>query len=281
MFTMRYLVLLISFSGLITCSAKGPAFPNAPKAEGAMSLEGRYRFPLKVNFFYKSMLGELFLERSSGQKKKTYFTMRSFGLTRSKAIRLRSYEGLAHRIAPDLMELRTNRCYLYGKDDWESRLAPMQRWDCDHLFFTYRSPSKFRKRERLMPIQSKRTRYSNWFKPTPLEPIPLRVRGVGVRKPVFFAGQIIHLEESPKSKLVIVWGNAGHDLLRNNQILTAQDDGGRVVGKLKVLSRPGDFIVCRWQGKYNPKASIVYALKAKWRNTSYLSFNLERQLFPY
>ena len=99
--------------------------------------------------------------------------MRTLGQNKNGAIRERSYEGLAYRINKNLMELRADRCYLFGKQDWEDRLVPLERWDCDHLFFTYRSKSNFKKREVLKAVKTKRTIYANWFSPTDLIPMPL------------------------------------------------------------------------------------------------------------
>ena len=259
------ILALLSFAAIcltLSCSAKGPVFPNAPALK-PLNLEGPYRFSLTSQFYYKNLVNEVFFEKSRSRAPKTHFVIRTLGKNLNGSIRQRSYEGLAYRLEAKTMELRTERCYLHGKQDWEDRITPLERWDCDHLFFVYQSPSDFRKREVLKPLKTERTKYSDWFSPTELIPMP--AVKTSPQRPVFFAGQIITLDESPKSKLVIVWGHAGGRLLRKGQILTAQNEKGQNIGKLKVLSRPGDFIVCRWLGPHRPQAKIAYALKAAYQ----------------
>ncbi len=244
---------------MTACTAKGPSFPNAPPAEPP-PLAGHYRFALSRDFYYKNLLGELYLERARSRKAKLRFYMRSLGQNHQDAIRVHSYEGLAYNLGKGIMELRSERCYLFGKRDWEGRMSPLARWDCDHLFFAFHSPSQFRRREILKPMRTERTKYSDWSNPTDLVPLPLGSKSLS--KQAYFAGQIIHLDESPKSGLVLVWGNSGGSLLRDGQILQAQNEQAKSVGKLRVLSRPGDFIVCRWIGKAQSQATVAYTYES-------------------
>ena len=245
----------------INCSARGPVFPSTPTLK-RIELEGSYRFDSGSKFYHKNLASELVLEKSKSRRNKNYFVMRSLGQNINGSIRQRTYEGLAYYLKEKTMELHTERCYIHGKQDWEDPIIPLERWDCDHLFFAYKSPSNFRKREILKPVETDKTKYSEWFLPTALIPIPILKSSL--RKPVFFAGQIIPLDESPKTRLVIVWGYSAGKLLRKGQILRAQNGKGKSIGKLKVLSRPGDFVVCRWLGVHLPQAKVAYALKAAY-----------------
>ena len=249
------------------CSAKGPAFPDAPALE-RFDLEGPYRFDLSSKFYNKNLANEVSFEKSKRKPKKNYFVMRTLGQNLNGSIRQRSYKGLAYRLGKNIVELRTERCYIHGKRDWENRITPLERWDCDHLFFAYKSSSNFRIRDTLEPVETERAKYIEWFSPTALIPMP--TSKASSKRPVYFAGQIISLEESPKTKQVIVWGHSAGRLLRDGQILRAQDEKGKSVGKLKVLSRPGDFIVCRWTGAYRPQAKVAYALKAAYQTLPFL-----------
>ncbi len=264
MIKQKYLIhclLFISVCFILNCSAKGPPFPNIPDTQ-AMPLEGRYRFSLKSHFFWKNLRGEIYLEKGNSKIEKTYFTMRTLGQNKKGAIRMHSYEGRAYQLKTGNLELRAERCYRFGKQDWEDRLVLLLGWDCDHLFFTYKSPSNFQKWDVLKPLHTERTKYSDWFPITPPRPIPLGV--ISTKRKTFFAGQIISLDETPKTKILIVWGTLGARLLRDGQVLTAQDDSGKTVGKMKVLSRPGDFIICRWIGSIPAKATIAYVNKAAY-----------------
>ena len=258
-----FLILTFLLNTCLLCSAKGPPFSTLPDSK-ALYLEGRFRFTIDPKLFYNNLGAELYLERSKSKKKKTYFTMRTFGKTITGDLRQKTYEGLAYRTSKGVMELRSERCYLHGKETWEDRLIPLERWDCDHLVFAYQSLSDFQRKESLKPIKTKETIYSNWFSPQTLKPMPAGTSNF--KKPIYFAGQIIHMEQSPKTGLVIVWGKAGAFLLRNKQTLLAEDKTGKVIGKLKVLARPGDFVICKWKTPYKAQAKVAYAKKANYKS---------------
>ncbi len=250
------------------CSAKGPPFADQSGGQ-ALNLEGRYRFTPNLRFFSRHQRGELVLEKGRGKKKKSYFFLRIFGLNREGALRLRSYEGLAYRNG-QRAELRAKRCYLYGKRDWEARLVPLERWDCEHLFFVYYSASDFTKREILLPQEAAESRYSDWFRAAPLIPMPAGFPKL--KQKIFFAGQIIEPQERAQPNLAVVWGYKAGRLLRKGQILKAQNEEGRQVGKLKVLSRPGDFIICRWLTGSSQQAIVAFQESAPPAEESIFGF---------
>ena len=266
-----FLLFSFRFLYIFHCNVQleGPVFPSLPR-DKAVPLAGRYIFPVKVPFYKKNLLGELVLEKSKnsyGTRRKTYFSMRVLGQNLQDSIRVRSYEGLAYQINPNIMELRSERCYVSGKRDWEDRLIALEKWNCDHLFFSYESPSNFARRETLRSVQTDRTRYSDWFLPEKLIPIPFK--RASLKNLVFFAGQIIPLEDTLKTKLVVVWGYQGARLLREGDILTAQDETGEKVGEMKVISRPGDFIICQWMDVPVAKAKIAYKLEFPFKHREY------------
>ena len=276
------LILAALFLG-VACSAGGPPYPaaaadkeaaqkslTAAESEGRelSIIEGYYRFAPAVSLFGDPQLGEVFLRRTRGRIVKWIFYMRILGRDSEGSIRIRQYEGDAVLTASNQVELRSERCYLFGKKNWDDRLAPIQRWTCDHLYFLYESDSNFARREMLRPVNGPRQDGVEWFQATPLEPLPLNSAGNSEDGP-HFAGQIFPLtaEESaslPDNADIVVWGyNAGR-LLRNGQVLRVQvrprhygtnisvQDSSRNQsavldgGELRIVSRPGDFILCRW-----------------------------------
>ncbi len=188
--------------------------------------------------------------------------MRILGRQPDGSLRLRQYEGEVHRLGARA-ELRSKRCYVFGKDQFEDRLTPLERWDCEHLYFVYESPSAFARRDTLAPIATERTIYADWFAPAPLEPLP--TVGEFADRP-HFAGQIAPLrpQESPGENAdAVVWGYDAARRLRNGNILEALDEHGAVVGRLRVVARPGDFILCKWIEGDREAGVIAYTRRSQ------------------
>ena len=262
--------ILITILGLIFlsqefCIAKGPVYKNLPVSI-AFPVEGRFRFKLRKGAYFKNLAGEVIFEKNTASSpKKTYFKITTVGLNLGGAIREHVYEGLAYLTEDNIVELRSDRCYLFGKKDWEDRMVPLERWDCDHIFLTFKSDTNFTKREKLERVITNRTKKTEWMKIKSLTPMPLPLNKITLKNQIYFAGQVlpISIEEDD---LAIVWGENAGRLLRDGQLLNVQDEVGLDVGKLKVLSRPGDFAICKWVSKI-PKEkaiSVAFAIKANW-----------------
>ncbi len=226
------------------CAAGGPPFRDAPAGE-ALPQSLVYRFKPTLPFYGPGQLGEVVFENTNQRTPRTLFYLRILGRQTDGSLRLRQYEGEVHRSGARA-ELRSKRCYVFGKNQFEDRLVPLERWDCEHLHFVYESPSAFARRDVLVPINTERTVYADWFAPAPLE--PLVVAGEYADQP-YFAGQLAPLRprETPGENAdAVVWGYEAARKLRNGNILEVAREDGRVVGRLRVISRPGDFILCKW-----------------------------------
>ncbi len=256
-FAITFCPLIFSFY----CTAKGPPFRKLASSSPFL-LEGRYRFDLKPRFFTKNQTGELLLERGKniGKTRRSYFTLQIVGQNSSGAIRVRTYEGFSRKTGSNSLELHAERCTLSGKKHWEDYLVALERWDCDHLLFAFSSASGFRRREVLVPLQNRRTRYTDWLSLSSLEPIPSG--RVVSRQSIHFAGQIMNISQETKDpRLAVVWGQKGGRLLRNGQILKVINKNGKLIGEMKVADRPGDFIICQWLTKPSQEGFIAYREK--------------------
>ncbi|MCB1325096.1 MAG: hypothetical protein KDK35_07720 [Leptospiraceae bacterium] len=240
---------------LFACSANGPPFRDAPPGSPA-ALDGHYRFSPDLRFYRGLQLGEAYFE--SGRNE-THFTLRFLGFPTAGGIRVRRYEGTAVEI-DGRIELRSERCYLLGKRTWTDRLRPLERWDCPHIFLTLRREAD----GALHRMSAAYDTRSEWLGNISLVPIP-------ASGPANFAGQVILAsdafrypgpppeyatgEDDPattetllEQMELIVWGAEGGRLLRRDQILQVESDRGTPVGQIRVLARPGDFILCVWAG---------------------------------
>lgn len=177
--------------------------------------------------------------------------MRIAGRNPLESIRVRSYEGTAHRFA-DSIELRSNRCYIHGKKEWEDRLVPLEGWDCEHLIFQILPLAS--DMEMLQSVQSEHTVFANWFGDFNALAMP----------PSTFAGQVI---ASLTEDRIVIWGRDGGVILRDGQILEGYQmdfqafgqtrTAPKPAGTFRVLSRPGDFIIARRETKSNLEANVV------------------------
>ena len=276
------LVLVSVTLQTLVCSAGGPPFPRKPKNAESTKLEGAFRFTPGTPLYKDPMLGELYLEgpaRSGG----TYFRMRIMGRThRTRNIEMRSYEGRAWQKG-NLLELRARRCYLYERKDWEERLAPKERWACDHLVFRFRSRDNFAGRDQLKGVPGPYTIYSNWLGQMELTPLPYPEPGQappvhaevpgGIeivnekevppekreKGPIYFGGQIA---ETTRDGRVVVWGYRADRRMENGMELTVLDKNYTKIGTLLIESRPGDILLCAWKGKAPAETEIVPGLLA-------------------
>lgn len=253
-FFLRYLgpallpALLIFQSG---CSAGGPPFRDAPTGEAA-GINGVYGFSLPLRFYRRLTLGELFLETPDRQPRRTHFNLRFAGIDRTDSLRVRSYQGRAYRLG-GFLELRSARCYIYGKRDWEERLVPLERWDCPHLFFQFESRDHFAPGGSFVGVGGDRTIYSDWlgkFNPVALpHPLPRTGDGNGreyrrrdFSRGDYFIGRLIH--DFGDGRLV-VWGHEAGRMTVVDQKLAVLDERGDIAAEITVVSRPGDFLVAQ------------------------------------
>lgn len=145
----------------------------------------------------------------------------------------------------DRLELRTERCYLFGKREWEARMVPQQRWDCEHLIFTFQSQDNFRTRRALRGQPGARTRYADWLGRFDLVPLP-RPDGTPLTRTVdrsrdpYFAGRVMEILENGR---VVVWGYRAGFLLKRGAILELAEAGGVPVARLRIVSHPGSFLI--------------------------------------
>ncbi len=205
---------------------------------------GRFAFDPPAALFGSGFLGEVVLEPSARDARSTYFILRLVGRTRNQAIQMRQYEGRAF-LRGELLELRGERCYLFGKRSLETKLVPQERWDCDHLIFSFRSPNGFRARAVLFGLATPRSRYSDWLGRFDLVPLPAPdgaplSREVQRGRDAFFAGRVF--EVLPKGE-VVVWGHRAGYLLKPGQVLTATKLGGGPTCQLRVKSHPEHFLI--------------------------------------
>ena len=267
------LAALTLAGGAWACSVSGPPSRDAPKSTEAFPIEsGYYRFAPGVQFSDGPQLGEVYFSRTkSRENPRGLFLMRVLGRDRKGAIRVRQYEGEALRFG-SRAELRAERCYLFGKREWDDRMSPLKRWECDHLVFVFESPSDFTRIETLQPVlDHPRTEYSDWFAASPLVPMPGNETGAPGRS-VFFAGQIFPTEAGeilPDDATVVVWGYDAGRLLRDGQVLevyghqnntgeSGAADANPIIGKLKIISRPGDFLLCRWTSPQTLRTGVAF-----------------------
>ncbi|MCR9144737.1 MAG: hypothetical protein NXI24_21035 [bacterium] len=261
------------------CSVSGPPFRDAPTGETALPAileQGYYRFQPAISFFDGPQVGEVYFSSTrSRENSRGLFHLRILGRDLKGAVRVRQYEGETHRFG-ERIELRAQRCYLFGKREWDDRLAPLKRWECDHLVFTFSSASNFERVGVLHPVPDhERGEFSDWFRSEKLSPMPDRALESGgqagakpKQAPIFFAGQIFPIapgEILPDDATVVVWGYRAGRVLRDGQILqvrgtrrSQQSDSANAAprrarsynqeftGRLKIISRPGDFLLCKW-----------------------------------
>ena len=225
------------------CSAGGPPFRADPPAPAA-PFGGRFSFDLPVSVYASAQLGEVVLEPSTRDPDFTAFHLRFVGRTRDRSIRMRSYEGRAV-VRGDTLELRSERCYLFGKRELEARLVPQERWDCHHLIFSFRSSDGFRRRLTLTAHPTSAGRYADWLGHFDLVPLPLAdgvplTRRVDRSRDAYFAGRVF---ETLPSGQVVVWGYRAGYLLKRGDILEAAGKAGAGVAGLRVISHPGSFLI--------------------------------------
>ncbi|HQI18667.1 MAG TPA: hypothetical protein PLW55_04925 [Leptospiraceae bacterium] len=231
---------------LAACKAYGP--PYAGIAAGDRIPDSiaatTYAISIPQTFYRISQKAELTFERSGPTW--TYFDLRIVGQNPIASIRVHSYEGKAF-MTDGVLELRTEKCYERGKKDWEDRLTPLDGWDCEHLWFQLveLAPGS----GIFQSARSDRTQYSDWIGSITAVPLSRAT----------FSGQI--LTTLPDQSVIVYGKNAGR-LLRDGMTLEAREvdllplgrpaKKDQTTGTLKVISRPGDFIVAQWEGTPAP-----------------------------
>ena len=238
---------------LTACSAAGPPYPDAPEGEKLEESIGPYWFSPTIGFFRHAQRGEVIFEDS--RQGHARFRLRWIGLSGAGEIRMRSYRGTAHALA-DRIELRAKRCYIYGRTQWAAEWKPLERWDCDHLFFQF-EPGIQGRLTMLSPGRSERTEHSQFLQTFDLSPLPSANTFVQRKqeKSIPFAGQIM---TAINDDSVIVWGHKASKYLREHFHLTALTKTGEPAGSLLVESRMGDLILARWLERGPEEAHLVY-----------------------
>ncbi len=249
---------------LCACKAGGPPLAGIPAGDRVPDsiANTRYALSLEPTFYRLSQKAELVFERSESgppgpnHRSETYFELRIVGQNPIASIRVRSYEGRAYAIENGV-ELRSERCYEKGKKEWEDRLTPIEGWDCEHLWFHLVSldPSS----GILTSAPSDRTRYSDWMGKITAVPLANAT----------FAGQI--LTTLPDNR-VVIFGKNGGRIMRDGQIMEAREidlmpfghpaRADQKSGSLRVISRPGDFIIAQWEGTPG-KANAAFSFAPK------------------
>ena len=152
---------LLSSASLFQCSATGPPFAAAPPGDD-IPLSGAYSFRPPLPFYTDSLAGEVIFDFNPSRREKTVFDMRISGVTNEGIIEERSYSGAVRRFE-NMIELRSERCYLFRRRTEESRRFPQERWDCDHLYFHFESENDFTEPGVLKGVSHKRGRFSSWM----------------------------------------------------------------------------------------------------------------------
>ncbi len=241
----------------LTCSAKGPPVP--PPAAGDLrpfGLEGVFFFRPGIQLYARYLRGEVVLEKKFQDPNEGYFKMRTVGLTRLGAIRMRSYEGRAFMRADGALELYGKNCFEFGKRTWEDRLTPLRSWTCDHLVFQY-DTTELPARGILRAIRSGRTASSEFLGRADLVALPFGVRPS-------FSGQVLGLTETGQT---VVWGYEGGKKTRDGTALRLLDGFGHQIGQLRVKSRPGDFLICDAAGGLLEGGRVAYTTESVRRGS--------------
>lgn len=234
------LLLPLSCNPYSTKDSLGPPYPFLEDA-GGFRPEGRYRFTPSVRFYRRGLVGEIIFQK--GKQNRHYFMLRVAGVKQNYAIRVRQYEGDVVSVAGGI-ELYSRRCYIFGKRDWEERLWPMERWDCDHIVFRMRPADDFETTGAWVGYSDERTKQSDWFQLKRIDPMVPENPDSHKKTPPVFAGQILSGMDATR---VIVYGYHAGKILKKNQKLTVTTPDGKIAGRLSVESRPGDFLICKWQ----------------------------------
>ncbi|MBX7058598.1 MAG: hypothetical protein K1X75_11080 [Leptospirales bacterium] len=255
------LALLLATISHFACSAGGPPFRSAPAGAPA-GLQGSYAFHPALPFFKSDQRGEVYFRSAHSRQPKTLFFLRVFGRDDEDVIRVRQYEGSAIEVEGRL-ELRSERCYLFGKRNLDDRLTALERWDCDHLIFAFARQANQVGGALLQPLTVERSEFSNWFQMQPLFPLPLSNSGAS---PAHFAAQVIAIREEqslPENADVVVWGMYATELTRNGNVLEAEDGEGRPAGRLRIVARVSDFLFCKWLERGPGRPAVAYTLKSQ------------------
>ncbi|MCB1319555.1 MAG: hypothetical protein KDK34_04860, partial [Leptospiraceae bacterium] len=166
------LFLLVS-SGLVTCEASGPPYRHDSPGTAA-PIVGAYRFQPPLQFYARNQRGAVYFEPGRGREPRTYFYLRMLGMDNQGALRVRQYEGLAQITAQgQRLELRSERCYIFGKRLWIDRMSPLARWDCSHLVFDYEWPPAPDGSLRPIFPSGPHELQRDWFSPVALVPMPV------------------------------------------------------------------------------------------------------------
>lgn len=218
---------LVCFFPLFSCRANGPVFPGMEKGSPVLEA-GSFRFSPAL-FFYNGQTGEIAFEEHGEEK---LFRMAVAGRNARDSIRMRVYEGRAAGRSGGI-ELRSERCYIFGKREWTDRLIPLERWDCDHLVFFLKGNGP----DRYVSEASDRTSYSEWYGAFESTRLPFPgFTGVA------WSGQIMEKLSDGRSG---IWGVGAQDRLRSGMRLRALDEEGKACGDLIADEIVGDFVTAK------------------------------------
>ena len=225
-----YSTLQILFSGftLLYCwgqdhksSPSGPPFHDLMPGTDTIS-DGRYFFNPPVTHYRKIQLGELFIKNTHKSPNARFF-LTIAGIDTDSNYRVRSYEGVTHRIKNNL-QLRAEKCYIFGKKFIDERIVPLERWDCDHLIFEFKIEGN-----KLRGIQTAVTKFSDWSGPFDLYSAP---------ENALFAAQIL---ENKGDGNFTAYGKEAVRKLNSDHPMKLLKGGA----PLKVLKRYDDFFLLK------------------------------------
>ena len=245
----RYSVIIFISLIALFCSKRnqrsspsGPPFPDLPAGADIFS-DGRYFFTPPVAFYRKVQLGEILFKKMN-KSPHSRFYMSIAGKDLGGNFRLRSYEGTSHRTG-NTLEMRVEKCYVFGKKSIDERLSPMERWDCDHLIFSFEIEGAI-----LKWASSPRTKFSDWTGPFN----PTREPGGAL-----FSAQI--LEILPDGSVIAFGKDASRHLNPNHTMSLFPG-----VLTFHTVKRYGDFIICTSQRRdsgIKPGAIIYTSIPKK------------------
>jgi hypothetical protein len=222
-------------------SPSGPPFPDLHPGTDEFA-DGRYFFNPPVSFYKKVQIGEVLIQKGSKHSPARFY-LSIAGIDIDENFRIRSYEGTVHR-TNNILDLRAIKCYIFGKKNIDERLVPIERWDCDHLIFSFTIEDK-----NLRWASSPYTEFSEWSGPFDLKPIPAHA---------FFAAQVL-LNLADGS--IIAFAKDASKKLNPEHTLLLYPEGST----LRTIKRYGDFIICMPRKKdiMIPQGSIIYSTTPK------------------
>ncbi len=222
----------------MACQASGPPFETPDPANlPAAEIEGRYYFNPPRDIYEDPIAGELYVQKARSGK--YYFSLRIAGKTTWNQIRIRSYEGVVVKSSENKPLLRSLKCYLFGKKEWDGKLKPLERWDCEHLAFQL---------EKLPRNRGYRILSDAWSENGDMlvETDLMRTIKQGASPLSHFSGTLL-FEQSDGSKSYIIWGTGADRFFKKGKVVKTKNMDGNPGPTLTMLEGLDDFILCSSQ----------------------------------